>query len=63
MVLRLHLAEDNSVIIIDSNDCLTFRATKDNTTRIRFKDYNFDTVIVNESADKIYNMLTKQQSE
>ena len=63
MIIRLHKAEDNSVLIIHDEDVLAYTTSEDNKTKIRFKDYHFDALLVNESVEKIYNMLLKQPTE
>ena len=60
MILKLHAADDNSVVLVHDEDVLTYRE-KNGKTRVRFKDYNFDTLIVNESPDKILAMMQKTE--
>lgn len=61
MVLRLHDAKNNNVILIHDNDWLFIRTDSEGKTRIRLKDTNFDAFTVNESPDKIYNMIRDTQ--
>lgn len=58
MILRLHHSSDNSLVLIHDEDVMTFRYTEKGKTKILFKDRNFDSLYVNESTERIYNMLS-----
>lgn len=60
MYIRLHSVKDNSVIVVDANEILTITTAEGNRSRIVLKELQVGSFYVNESPDKIFNVIEKR---
>lgn len=60
MFIRLHSVKDNSVIVVDANEILTITTAEGNRSRIVLKELQVGPFSVNESPDKIFNVIEKR---
>lgn len=60
MFIRLHSVKDNSVIVVDANEILTITTAEGNRSRIVLKELQVGSFYVNESPDKIFNVIEKR---
>lgn len=61
--LKLHNADDNSIVVVPVNEIIYAYLVRDSDgtyTEINLKSYEDDYVAVNESPEKLYNMLKSE---